>query len=266
MDVRSMQQNSATWIDRAKVPVVITLVFWIIKILATTVGETAADFLAVDLHFGLGGTSWVMGGLLALTLAAQMRARRYIPWLYWLTVVLVSVVGTLLTDNITDHAGVPLDITTTLFALALLAIFIAWYARENTLSIHSIYTARREAFYWAAILFTFALGTAAGDLAAERLQWGYAHSALLFGAALGVVAVAHFGFKVNAVAAFWAAYILTRPFGATCGDWLSKSAAEGGLGLGTVATSALFLLVIAGLVLYLTLTRRDAAPGAVGTG
>ncbi|OIQ96077.1 hypothetical protein GALL_219550 [mine drainage metagenome] len=258
MDVQNTPSAFGHWSEPVKVPVLITLWFWIIKIMATTVGETAADFLAVDLHAGLVVTSLVMTGLFAAVLAAQMRTRRYIPWLYWLTVVLISVVGTLLTDNLTDQLGVSLAVSTGLFALALAATFIAWFAREGSLSIHSIVRGRREAFYWAAILFTFALGTAAGDLAAERLQFGYAHSALLFGGLIALVALAYYAFKANAVVAFWLAYILTRPFGATCGDWLSKSAADGGMGLGTVGTSVLFLVVIGLMVTYLTISRKDA--------
>jgi uncharacterized membrane-anchored protein len=262
MDAHQLKQTTSTssgpWSAWIKVPVLITLWFWVIKIMATTVGETAADYLSVDLHFGLVATSLVMTAVFAVVLTAQMRAKRYIPWLYWLTVVLISVVGTLLTDNLTDQLGVPLSVSATLFALALAATFIAWYAREGSLSIHSIARGRREAFYWAAILFTFALGTAAGDLVAEHLQLGYAHSAFLFGGIIALVALAYGAFKLNAVTAFWAAYILTRPFGATCGDWLSKPATEGGLGLGTVGTSALFLAVIAMLVIYLTVSRQDA--------
>lgn len=239
-----------------KVPEV-TLYFWIIKIMATTVGETAADFLNFNLHFGLTGTSIVMGALLAVFLFIQVRAQKYVPWLYWIAVVLISVVGTLITDNLVDNFGVSLETTTTAFGLALLATFAAWYASERTLSIHTIITRKRELYYWAAILFTFALGTAAGDLAAEGLKLGYANSALAFGALIGVVAVAYAVFKANAVLAFWIAYILTRPLGASFGDYLSQPVANGGVGLGTVVTSAIFLSSIAGLVIYLSVTRRD---------
>lgn len=239
-----------------KVPEV-TFYFWVIKIMATTVGETAADFLNFNLNFGLTNTSIVMSVLLAIFLAIQLRARRYIPWIYWLAVVLISVVGTLITDNLVDNFGVSLQTTTTIFSIALLATFTIWYASERTLSIHTIFTTRRELFYWAAILFTFALGTAAGDLAAETLNIGYANSALMFSAMIGIVTLAYYGFKLNAVSAFWIAYILTRPLGASFGDYLSQPVSNGGLGLGTVATSALFLLTIAGLVIYLSITRRD---------
>jgi uncharacterized membrane-anchored protein len=240
-----------------KVPQV-TIFFWIIKVLSTTVGETAADFLNVNLNWGLTGTSLVMSVLLLIVLFFQFRSREYVPWIYWLTVVLISIVGTLVTDNLVDNLGITLETTTIIFGIALLATFVAWYASEKTLSIHSIYTTRREAFYWLTILFTFALGTAAGDLVAEGLNLGYWKSALLFAAVIGVVAIAHFVFKLNAVLAFWIAYILTRPLGASLGDFLSQPVDEGGLGLGTVGTSAIFLITILCLVIYLSKTRRDA--------
>ena len=240
-----------------KVPEV-TLYFWIIKIMATTVGETAADFLNSNLHLGLTGTSVVMGALLAIFLFIQVRSRAYVPWMYWVSVVLISIAGTLVTDNLVDNFGVPLATTTIVFGLALLATFAVWYASEKTLSIHTIHTTKRELLYWAAILFTFALGTAAGDLAAEGLGLGYAKSAVIFGSLIGIVAIAYYAFKANAVLAFWIAYILTRPLGASCGDYLSQPAAYGGLGLGTVVTSAIFLSTIVILVIYLTLSGRDA--------
>lgn len=239
-----------------KVPEV-TLFFWIIKIMATTVGETAADFLNYNLHFGLTGTSTLMAALLAVFLLFQMRARRYIPWLYWVVVVLISIVGTLITDNLVDNFNVPLETTTLAFGLALLVTFIAWFASERTLSIHSIVTSKRESFYWLAILFTFALGTAAGDLAAEGLQIGYANSTLMFAALIGLVTLAYYGFRANAVLAFWMAYILTRPLGASFGDLLSQPLVNGGFGLGTVTTSMVFLAAILSLVIYLTVSRKD---------
>jgi uncharacterized membrane-anchored protein len=174
--------------------------------------------------------------------------------------VLISVVGTLISDNLTDHLGISLATTTVVFAVALAATFAAWYAFEKTLSIHTIHTGRREAFYWLAILFTFALGTSAGDLTAERLNLGYALSAVLFAGLIALVAVARFGVGLNAVLAFWVAYILTRPLGASLGDYLSQSHDDGGLGLGTLGTSALFLVTILAMVIYLTVTRKDATP------
>ncbi|WP_082129859.1 COG4705 family protein [Aneurinibacillus tyrosinisolvens] len=242
-----------------KVPEV-TIFFWIIKILATTVGETAADFLNFNLNWGLTNTTYLMSALLLITLFFQFKARKYVPGIYWLAVVLISVVGTLITDNLVDNFGVALETTTIVFTIALLATFAAWYASEKTLSIHSIYTTRREAFYWLIILFTFALGTAAGDLTAEGLNLGYLNSALMFAALIGVVTIAHYFFKLNGVLAFWIAYILTRPLGASLGDYLSQPRDAGGLGLGTVGTSAIFLVIILVLVIYLTKTRRDQLP------
>lgn len=240
-----------------KVPLV-TLYFWVIKIMATTVGETAADFLNTNLNLGLTNTSFVMGALLIAALVLQFRKDRYVPWIYWVSVVLISVVGTLITDNLTDHFGIALQTTTTIFALALAATFAVWYAVERTLSIHTIFTTRRELFYWAAILFTFALGTAAGDLLAEQLKLGYLHSAMVFGAGIGFTFAAYRLLRLNAVTAFWIAYILTRPFGASFGDLLSQPRTNGGLGLGTVGTSALFLAVILGLIVVMTKAQMRA--------
>ena len=238
-----------------KVPEV-TIFFWVIKIMATTVGETAADFLNFNLHLGLTGTSMIMGVLLLISLIIQVRAKNYVPGIYWVAVVLLSIFGTLITDNLVDNFGVSLVTTTAIFSAALLATFAGWYASEKTLSIHTIYTTKRELFYWAAILFTFALGTAAGDLAAEGLHLGYPVSALFFGALIGIVTIAHYFFKLNAVVAFWIAYVLTRPFGASFGDFLSQPVANGGLGLGTVGTSMMFLVAILGLVSYLSVGQK----------
>ena len=239
-----------------KVPEV-TIFFWIIKVLATTVGETAADYLNTNLNLGLTGTTVIMTVLLLGVLVFQFRARRYVPPIYWLAVVLISVVGTLVTDNLVDNLGVSLKVTTTIFAIALAVTFSVWYASERTLSIHSIFTTRREAFYWAAILFTFALGTAAGDLVAETLNVGYWQSALIFAAGIAAVAIAWKVFSAGPILTFWLAYILTRPLGASLGDYLSQAKADGGLGLGTVKTSAVFLTAILAVVVYLTRSRVD---------
>ena len=238
-----------------KVPEV-TLVFWVIKILSTTVGETAADYLNVDLNLGLTNTTYLMSVLLVVALAVQFATRKYVPAIYWLVVVLISIVGTLITDNLTDTAGVPLETTTIVFSVALVVVFAAWYAVERTLSITAITTRRREAFYWLAILVTFALGTAAGDLAAEKLGLGYATAALIFGALIAVVALAHFGAGLNAVLSFWLVYILTRPLGASLGDLLSQTHDAGGVGLGATTTSLLFLITIISLVTYLSTRPR----------
>ena len=240
-----------------KVPEV-TLYFWVIKILCTTVGETASDYLATNLNLGLTKTTFITGALLIATLVAQFRLRRYVPVVYWLAVVLISVVGTQITDNLVDNYNVALPTTTTIFSIVLALVFAGWYASERTLSIHTIYTTRRESFYWLTVLFTFALGTAAGDLTAERLNVGYAWSVVLFAAVIAAVAVAHYRFKLNAVLAFWIAYILTRPLGASMGDLLSQARSVGGLGLGTTVTSIIFLLAILVVVVFLQITRKDA--------
>lgn len=239
-----------------KVPEV-TGYFWVIKVLCTTVGETAADLLNEKLGLGLTGVSLLTSVLLAAVLVAQFRTRAYQAGVYWLAVALISIVGTLISDNLTDNLGVPLTTSTTAFAIVLAVVFVVWYRSERTLSIHSVDSTRREAFYWLAVLFTFALGTAAGDLLAERMALGYWISALLFAAAIAAVAVAHFALGLDAVWSFWIAYVLTRPLGASMGDYLSQPTADGGLGLGTVVTSVLFLAVILGLVTFLTVTRKD---------
>ncbi|MFH8774412.1 hypothetical protein ACIF83_18880 [Streptomyces sp. NPDC085866] len=239
-----------------KVPEV-TVYFWFIKVLCTTVGETAADLLNEKAGLGLTGVSVLMSALLAVVLVVQFRTSAYRAGVYWLAVALISVVGTLISDNLTDNMGVPLELSTTVFALVLAVVFVVWYRRERTLSIHSIDSTGRESFYWLAVLFTFALGTAAGDLVSERMDLGYWLSAVLFALAIAAVAVAHFALGLDAVWSFWIAYILTRPLGASIGDYLSQPTGDGGLGLGTVITSALFLAVILGLVVYLAVTRKD---------
>jgi uncharacterized membrane-anchored protein len=243
-----------------KVPEV-TFWFWLIKIMCTTVGETAADYLNVNLGFGLSNTTYFTGALLVALLAVQFRLRRYVPVVYWSVVVVISVFGTLITDNMTDRYNVPLTTSTTVFAIVLAVVFAVWYAFERTLSIHSIVTTRREAFYWLAILFTFALGTAAGDLTAEKADLGYAVSIAIFGGVIALVAFAHFVLKLNPILTFWLAYIMTRPLGASIGDELSQTSHKyGGLGLGTTKTSYIFLGCILALVVYLTLTKKDQTP------
>ena len=234
----------------------LTLVFWILKILATTVGETAADVLSTTFNLGTVNTSYVMGALLLISLFFQFLANKYVPPIYWIVVVFISVVGTLISDNLVDNLGVSLVTTTVIFTIVLAAVFVVWYVREKTLSVHTIYTRRRELFYWAAILFTFSLGTSGGDLLSERLGLGYPLSALMFAAAIAVI---YFGYrmgKVQEVLAFWLAYILTRPLGASIGDMLTQPKGEGGLGFGTIPISVVFLVGIVVLVIYLTRQER----------
>jgi len=249
-----------------KVPEV-TFYFWVIKIMCTTVGETAADYLNVNLGFGLTKTTYFAGALLVALLVAQFRLRRYIPPVYWAVVVVISVFGTLITDNMTDRYNVPLTTSTPIFAAILAVVFATWYAVERTLSIHTIFTTRREAFYWLAILFTFALGTAAGDLVAEQYSLGYGPSIAIWGGIIAAIAAAHYGLGLNAVLSFWLAYILTRPLGASIGDFMSQHSHKyGGLGLGTTGTSYIFLAIIFLLVSYLTVTKRDQTPAAASSG
>ena len=234
----------------------VTLYFWIIKIMATTVGETGADFLAFTMNFGLAATSYIMSALLAVLLWNQFRLKRYVPISYWAVVVLVSIVGTLITDRLVDEMGVSLVTITIVFTLALLGVFAIWYDSEKTLAMHSIKTTKREVFYWIAILLTFALGTAAGDLLAEGLSLGYGVSALLFGSVIAVDAIAYYRFNMNGVLTFWLAYVLTRPLGASIGDLLSQPVKNGGLGFGTVGTTIAFTTTIAILIVYLSIKQR----------
>src|SRR3954451_15562740 len=241
-----------------KVPEV-TFFFWLIKIMCTTVGETAADYLNENLGFGLTNTTIFTGALLIVLLVVQFRANRYIPFVYWSVLVVISVFGTLITDNMTDRYNVPLTTSTPIFAVILAIVFAVWWYFERTLSIHTIFTTRREGFYWLAILFTFALGTAAGDLVAEKASLGYGVSIAIFAGVIALIAIAHLGFKANAVLTFWLAYIMTRPLGASIGDFMSQHSQKyGGLGLGTTGTSYIFLACILALVAWLTITRRDA--------
>lgn len=234
----------------------ITIFFWVIKILGTTVGETAADFLNVNLNLGLTITSIVTGLLLIVALFFQFKAKKYVPSIYWSAVVLISVFGTLVTDNLTDSLSIPLEASTIFFSVALALTFGAWYLKEKTLSIHSIVTAQRESFYWLAILFTFALGTAAGDLLAEGLGLGYFTTGIIVAALIATFAVA-WRMGLNSILAFWAIYILTRPLGASLGDLLSQPHKYGGLGLGATTTSVLFIAAIIGAVTYLAITKKD---------
>lgn len=240
-----------------KVPLV-TLAFWIIKILATTVGETGADFLNFNLGFGLTATSLLAAVVLVAFLLLQLRQDRYVPWIYWLTVVFLSIVGTLITDNLSDNFGVSLYVSTAAFGIALVATFVAWYRTEKTLSIHDITTPRREGFYWLAILFTFALGTAAGDLVSEQLGMGYITAGAIFGGLIALITVGYYAKMLGPVLAFWSAYVLTRPLGASIGDYLTQAPKDHGLGLSTMQVSVVFLTVIVVLVAYLTITKIDA--------
>jgi uncharacterized membrane-anchored protein len=238
-----------------KVPEV-TVYFWVIKILCTTVGESFADYINETLGFGLTKTTLVFSAALVVALVVQFMLNRYVPAAYWLAVVLISVVGTLLTDNLTDARGVPLAVSSIVFAVLLACVFAIWYARERTLSIHTIVTTPREAFYWLTVLVTFALGTAVGDWTLELTGWSPGAAILLpLGLILAVLVAWRLG--MGPVLSFWLAYILTRPLGANIGDFLAAPRSEGGLGLGTLGTSVLFLGTIVVIVSYLTITDKD---------
>ena len=239
----------------SKVPEV-TVWFWVIKILCTTVGESFADWINMTLGVGLTATALIFTVVLVAVLGWQLRLNRYVPFVYWLAVVVLSVTGTLYTDILTDSLGVPLALSTTVFAAILAVVFGVWFARERTLSIHSIVTLPRELFYWLAVLVTFALGTAAGDWILELTGWGPGISVLL-PAGLIVSIVIGWRLGANSVLSFWLAYILTRPLGANLGDWFASPSTEQGLGLGTALTSAIFLTAILVTVLYLTRTHSD---------
>lgn len=238
-----------------KVPEV-TIYFWLIKVLCTTVGESFADYINSTLGFGLTNTTLVFSAALIVAMIVQFRSRQYVPALYWTAVVLISVVGTLLTDNLTDGQNVPLAVSTAAFAALLAVVFGVWYARERTLSIHTITTSTREAFYWLTVLVTFALGTAAGDWTLDLTGWGPGPSVML---PAGLILAVFLGwrFGMGPILSFWLAYILTRPLGANLGDFLSSAHADGGLGLGTLGTTALFLTTILIVVIYISKTHAD---------
>ncbi|WP_433454256.1 COG4705 family protein [Streptomyces sp. CA-142005] len=247
-DARARIRESAN-----KVPEV-TVYFWIIKVLTTGMGETASDFLAHLLGpipaVGLGGLAF------AASLVLQFAVRRYVAWIYWTAVVMVSVFGTMAADVLHVGLGVPYTLSTPLFLIALTAVFVLWYASERTLSIHSVRTRRRESFYWAAVLATFALGTAAGDLTAT-IGLGYLGSVVLFAVAICVPPVAHRTRLLGAVTAFWTAYVITRPLGAFLADWMALPGTRGGLcwGLGPVTLS--WTVAVLALVGYLAASRQD---------
>ena len=238
----------------SKVPV-ITAYFWIIKVLTTGMGETTSDFLVrrFNPYYVVLASALVFAGVLALQLAWS----KYVTWLYWLAVVMVSVFGTMAADVTHIEFKVPYYESTIFFAIVLAMIFCWWYASERTLSIHSIYTRRRELFYWATVLVTFALGTAAGDLTARTLRLGFFSSGILFAVVIAVPALAHWKLGMNPVLAFWFAYVVTRPLGASFADWMGIAHRYGGLGYGYAPVSSCLTVLIILLVGYLGVTRKD---------
>ncbi len=240
----------------SKVPEV-TALFWVVKVLTTGMGETTSDYLAHRLNpvvaVGIAGVA------LAATLALQLAIRRYVAWIYWAAVVMVSVFGTMAADVLHVALGVPYIVSTGFFIVSLAAIFGIWYTCEKTLSIHSIFTLRREIFYWATVMATFALGTATGDMTATTVHLGYFSSGVMFAVLIALPALAYRRFRLNAVFAFWSAYILTRPLGASFADWMGVPHSRGGLAWGTGPVSLVLAAIIVVLVGYLAVSRRDVA-------
>jgi len=227
-------------------------IFWIIKTLSTTVGETGADFLVFDLGFGMPLVTIIASGIMAAVLFMQFnKLKRYVPFSYWSIVVLMSIIGTLITDILVDQVGIGLITLSIVFSITMLLGFFIWYKNEGSLSIHSIDTAKREAYYWVIILLAFALGTGVGDLISEGLSQGYGVAVLLFSGLIALVAIAYYVFKIGGVIAFWFAFILTRPLGASLGDFMTKPPTEGGMGIGILTVNAVFFFVIISLVVYL---------------
>jgi uncharacterized membrane-anchored protein len=233
----------------------ITFYFWIIKVLTTGMGEVTSDYLASTINPIIAVS--MAGITLGITLVLQFSVRRYVAWIYWLNVVMVSIFGTMVADVLHVGIGIPYIVSTIFFVVALTIIFITWYASEKTLSIHSIYTRHREAFYWLTVLTTFALGTAAGDMTATTMHLGYFFSGIMFAMLIAIPAVAYWLFGLNEIFAYWFAYIITRPLGASFADWMGVSHNRGGLGLGTGWVSLCLAIIILGLVSYMAITRKD---------
>jgi uncharacterized membrane-anchored protein len=238
----------------SKVPQ-ITALFWVVKILTTAMGESTSDFLNQELGPAIAVP--IMLIVLGVALRLQFKAPSYVAWKYWLVVVAVAVFGTSAADALHVVLGIPYLISTAFYLVVLAAVLSVWYVSERTLSIHSIHTPRREAFYWATVLATFALGTAAGDLTATTMHLGFFASGIMFTAWILVPAVAYLRFGVNEVLTFWFAYILTRPLGASFADWMAVSPHNGGLGFTTGPVAITLTVLIVAFVRYLSVTRID---------
>jgi uncharacterized membrane-anchored protein len=260
---RHAAQSASDHPGLRKVPEV-TVFFWIIKVLTTAMGEATSDYLVNRFD---PVTAVVFGAIgLALALVLQFSVRRYVAWVYWLAVVMVAVFGTMAADVLHIKFGIPYEVSTALFAVVLAVVFVAWNATEKTLSIHSITTPRREAFYWCTVASTFALGTAAGDMTATTLHLGYLRSGILFAVLIAVPALAYGFAHLNEILCFWFAYIVTRPLGASFADWMGKPHRVGGLALGDGRVSFGLSIFIVALVVYLTVTRRDVRSDVMASG
>jgi uncharacterized membrane-anchored protein len=242
-----------------KVPARIAALFWVIKLLTTAFGESTSDYLVHNANPYLA----VVAGfaLFVAAMALQLRADRYVPWIYWLAVAMVAVFGTMAADVLHIEFRVPYVGSSIFFAVLLVAVFWSWSRVEPTLSIHSITTTRRELFYWAAVLATFAMGTALGDFAAYTLHLGFLTAGIVFAVLFALPGVLYFWFRINAILAFWAAYVMTRPLGASFADWTGKSRKLGGLGIGDGPVALILALLIVAGVAYLTVTRSDQKSG-----
>jgi uncharacterized membrane-anchored protein len=248
---RFLSRFTSTRHTYSKVPE-ITAWFWLVKALTTAMGESTSDFLV---HSLVPEIAVVLGAIaFAVAIYLQFTKDRYVPWCYWLAVAMVGVFGTMCADVLHVGLGIPYIASTIFFAIVLVVVFRSWYRVEGTLSIHSIYTPRREAFYWAAVLATFALGTAAGDFTANSLGLGYFGSIWLFAAIISIPAIGYFRFGMGSILAFWFAYVVTRPLGASVADWLGKPQ---GLGLGNGAVSLIFAAAIVVIVRHLSRTGKD---------
>jgi uncharacterized membrane-anchored protein len=249
------EQLAAAQRAASKVPQRITVFFWIIKILTTAQGEATSDYLDHRLDPPIAAA--IAGLALVVALALQFRVRKYVAWVYWLAADMVAIFGTMCADGLHVELGIPYAVSTTFYAVVLVVIFVLWYRTEKTLSIHSIYTRRREAFYWATVLATFALGTALGDLTATTLHLGYLASGIIFTLLFAIPGLAHWRLRLNSVVAFWIAYVLTRPLGASYADWMGVPHSVGGLDLGRAHVAILLTIPIVALVGYLAVTRLD---------
>ena len=251
----TQRRGHIAWQAVTKVPQ-IAVIFWVIKLLTTALGESAADYSVVAINPYIA----VVGGFVILVVALifQFRAKRYQPVTYWFTVAMVAVFGTMAADVLHVQFGVSYLASTVFFALVMLGMFALWYRTEKTLSIHSIHTRRRETFYWLTIMATFALGTAAGDMTAMTLRLGYLTSIFVFAVLIAIPAAAYWLFKANAIVTFWCAYIITRPLGASIADWLGKPASIGGLGIGDGAVTLALTITLIIAVGYVALTHTDS--------
>ncbi|WP_138994254.1 hypothetical protein [Larkinella sp. C7] len=239
----------------------ITLLFWVMKICATTLGETAGDLLAQTLNVGYAVSSLLLIGIFALTLIAQLKTNQYIPALYWAVILATSTAGTTMSDYMDRTLGLGYATGSAILVTILVIILVVWYRREGTLSVTDIKTTRPELFYWTAILFSNTLGTALGDFLADDSGLGFGGGALLIGSLIGLVILLHYFTKISSVILFWIAFVLTRPFGATFGDLLTKSTEQGGLGFGTQGSSLILFGILAGLILYTSIQKKNQYRG-----